>query len=104
MDSIFPSVLVVHIDASSFGQPSPPEPNLWVIGAYKPHRDGNMAAINGELGVQCFLGYVTVYQFLPNLRNGNKFCIYFVWVTLTLIKIANTPLNRSAALVLSVIN
>jgi len=35
-----------------------------------------------------------------NLWNGNGFCI-FVWVTL--IKIVNTPLDRSAALVLSII-
>ena len=41
-------------------------------------------------------------SFWRSLWNGNKFCIFIVWVTP--IKIANTPLDRSAALVLSVIN
>jgi len=37
-----------------------------------------------------------------NFWNGNEFRIFFIWVTL--IKIANTPLDRSVALVLSITN
>ena len=37
-----------------------------------------------------------------NLCNGNEFCIIIIQVTL--IKIANTLLDRSAAFILSVIN
>jgi len=41
-------------------------------------------------------------SFWQNLWNGNQFCIFIIRVTLT--ENANTPLHRSAALVLSVIN
>jgi len=57
-----------------------------------------------KAAVQFSASFVTslLVRFLRNLWNGNGFCIFFD--QLTLIKIANTALDMSAALALRVIN
>ena len=60
-----------------------------------------ITAIRGST-VQFLLCYSTVCQFFTNFVKGQWILYFFVYVTLT--NIANTPLGRSAVLVLSVIH